>query len=77
MADLVKDRGILSLSWPLIITFGIGVFQPMMDSWFLSRTSETAAAGVGALMPVLGALFMAIQAFAQAGASIADRKSVV
>lgn len=73
MADLVKDRGILSLSWPLIITFGIGVFQPMMDSWFLSRTSESAAAGVGALMPILGTIFMAIQAFSQAGASIASQ----
>lgn len=73
MADNVKDRGILSLSWPLIITFGIGVFQPMMDSWFLSRTSESAAAGVGALMPILGTIFMAIQAFSQAGASIASQ----
>ena len=73
MADLVKDRGILSLSWPPIITFGIGVFQPMMDSWFLSRTSESAAAGVGALMPILGTIFMAIQAFSQAGASIASQ----
>ena len=73
MADLVKDRGILILSWPLIITFGIGVFQPMMDSWFLSRTSESAAAGVGALMPILGTIFMAIQAFSQAGSSIASQ----
>ena len=56
----VKDRSLLSLSWPLFITFGIGTLQPMMDSWFLSRTSEAAAAGVGALMPVLGAIFMAI-----------------
>jgi len=45
----------------------------MMDSWFLSRTSESAAAGVGALGPILGALFMAIQAFSQAGASIASQ----
>ncbi len=69
----VKDRSLLSLSWPLFITFGIATCQPMMDSWFLSRTSESAAAGVGALMPVLGALFMAINAFAQAGASIASQ----
>jgi len=69
----VKDRSLISLSWPLILTFGIGVLQPMMDSWFLSRTSETAAAGVGALMPVLGTVFMAIQAFSQAGASIASQ----
>lgn len=73
MADTVKDRGILSLSWPLVLTFGIGVCQPMLDSWFLSRTSESAAAGVGALMPILGTIFMAIQAFSQAGASIASQ----
>lgn len=69
----VKDRSLLSLSWPLILTFGVGMFQPIMDSWFLSRTSEIAAAGVGAVLPILGALFMAIQAFSQAGASIASQ----
>jgi len=45
----------------------------MLDSWFLSRRSVEAAAGVGALMPVIGTLFMAIHAFAQAGASIASQ----
>lgn len=69
----VKDRSLLSLSWPLFLTYGIGTCQPMMDSWFLSRTSEAAAAGVGALGPLLGALFMAIQSFSQAGASIASQ----
>lgn len=69
----VKDRSLFSLSWPLILTFGVGMFQPIMDSWFLSRTSEVAAAGVGAVLPILGALFMAIQAFSQAGASIASQ----
>lgn len=69
----VKDRSLISLSWPLILTFAVGMFQPMMDSWFLSRTSETAAAGVGAMMPILGALFTALNAFSQAGASIASQ----
>lgn len=69
----VKDRSLFSLSWPLFLTFGIGTCQPMMDSWFLARTSETAAAGVGALGPILGAIFMAITAFSQAGASIASQ----
>lgn len=74
MANMqVKDRSLLSLSWPLIFTFAVNMIQPMMDSWFLSRTSEEAAAGVGALMPVLAALFTAINAFAQAGASIASQ----
>ena len=69
----VKDKSLFSLSWPLIATFGIGMSIPMLDSWFLSRRSVEAAAGVGALLPVIGTLFMAIQAFAQAGASIASQ----
>ncbi len=69
----VKDKSLLSLSWPLVVTFGIGMSLPMLDSWFLSKRSVEAAAGVGALMPVIGTLFMAIQAFAQAGASIASQ----
>jgi putative MATE family efflux protein len=69
----VKDKSLFSLSWPLVATFGIGMALPMLDSWFLSRRSVEAAAGVGALMPVIGTLFMAIQAFAQAGASIASQ----
>jgi putative MATE family efflux protein len=69
----VKDKSLFSLSWPLIVTFGIGMALPMLDSWFLSKRSEAAAAGVGALMPVIGTLFMAIHAFAQAGASIASQ----
>ena len=69
----VKDRSLISLSWPLILTFAVGMIQPMMDSWFLSRTSETAAAGVGAMLPILGALFTALHAFAQSGASIVSQ----
>ena len=69
----VKDKSLFSLSWPLVVTFGIGMALPMLDSWFLSKRSIEAAAGVGALMPVIGTLFMAIQAFAQAGASIASQ----
>ena len=69
----VKDRSLISLSWPLILTFAVGIFQPMMDSWFLSRTSETAAAGVGALMPIIATIFTALHAFSQAGASITSQ----
>ncbi|MDR3000248.1 MAG: MATE family efflux transporter [Fibromonadaceae bacterium] len=69
----VKDKSLFALSWPLIVTFGIGMSLPMLDSWFLSRRSVEAAAGVGALLPVIGTLFMAIHAFSQAGASIASQ----
>ena len=36
----VKDRSLLSLSWPLFITFGIGTLQPMMDTIEESSPSE-------------------------------------
>jgi len=69
----VKDRSLFSLSWPLIVTVALGVFQPMLDSWFLGRVSDKAAAGVGSLGPLLMTIFMALQAMAQAGSSISSQ----
>ena len=69
----VKDRSLFSLSWPLVATIAIGVMQPMLDSWFLARVSDEAAAGVGALGPLLMTIFMALQAMASAGASITSQ----
>lgn len=50
-----------------------GIFQPMLDSWFLGRVSDQAAAAVGALGALLMTLFMILQALSQAGASIASQ----
>lgn len=43
---------------------------PVMDSLFLSIVSDAAAAGVGALGPMLFVIFTAIQSFSLAGANI-------
>ena len=45
----------------------------MLDSWFLGRVSDKAAAGVGSLAPLLMTIFMALQAMAQAGSSISSQ----
>ena len=39
----VKDRSLISLSWPLILTFAVGMIQPMMDSWFLKPRPPASA----------------------------------
>lgn len=69
----VKDRSLFSLSWSLVITIGLGIFQPMLDSWFLGRVSDEAAAGVGSLGPLLMTVLMIMQTMAQAGASIVSQ----
>jgi putative MATE family efflux protein len=69
----VKDRSLFSLSWPLVVTIALGIFQPMLDSWFLGRVSDEAAAGVGSLGALIMTMFMVLQALAQAGASIASQ----
>ena len=47
----------------------IKIFQGLLDRGF----TETAAAGVGAMLPILGALFTALHAFSQSGASIVSQ----
>lgn len=69
----VKDRSLFSLSWPLVVTIALGIFQPLLDSWFLGRVSDQAAAGVGSLGAMLMTMFMILQALSQAGASIASQ----
>ncbi len=69
----VKDRSLFSLSWSLVITIGLGIFQPMLDSWFLGRVSDEAAAGVGSLGPLIMTVLMIMQTMAQAGASIVSQ----
>ena len=71
MKNPLAHRSLISLAWPLIITIGVGIALPVMDSLFLSIVSDAAAAGVGALGPVLFVLFTAIQSFSLAGANIA------
>lgn len=67
------ERSLLSLAWPVSLTMTVGIAQPMLDSWFLARVSDSAAAGVGAMVPVFAATMILLNTFGQAGASVAGQ----
>lgn len=56
-----------------MITSLAGISGPVLDSWFLSRISDNAAAGVGATLPVFVVLQTMLNAAGQAGAGIAGQ----
>lgn len=53
----VADRSLLSLTWPIFIDLFFIFMINVTDAWFLSRISDTAAASIGAVMPILGIAF--------------------
>jgi Na+-driven multidrug efflux pump len=69
----VHEQSLLSISWPVMITHLVGISGPLLDSWFLSRISDQAAAGVGATLPVFMVLQTVLNAMGQAGAGIAGQ----
>ena len=69
----VHEQSLWSISWPVMITLLVGISGPIIDSWFLSRISDTAAAGVGATLPVFVLLQTVLNAMGQAGAGIAGQ----
>ncbi len=69
----VHEQSLFAISWPVMITLAVGISGPILDSWFLSRVSDDAAAGVGATLPVFVVLQTVITALAQAGASVAGQ----
>ena len=69
----VHDRSLLAISWPVMITLAVGISGPIIDSWFLSRVSDDAAAGVGATLPGFVLLQTMLNALGQAGAGVAGQ----
>ncbi len=69
----VTERSLFSLAWPVSMTLAVGISQPAMDMWFLARVSDAAAAGVGAMIPVFGALMILLNTMGQAGSSVAGQ----
>ncbi len=69
----VHERSLIGISWPVMITSLAGISGPVLDSWFLSRISDNAAAGVGATLPVFVVLQTMLNAAGQAGAGIAGQ----
>ena len=69
----VHEQSLLAISWPVMITLLVGISGPLIDSWFLSRISDDAAAGVGATLPVFMLLQTMLNAMGQAGAAVAGQ----
>ncbi len=69
----VLEKGLWSLTWPLLSSLALTLSLSFVDAFFLSRVSDRAAAAVGALLPVMGMTIMVFSPLAQAGASVAGQ----
>ena len=69
----VHETSLFAISWPVMLTMAVGISGPLLDSWFLSRVSDSAAAGVGATVPVFMVAQTVLNSFGQAGAGIAGQ----
>lgn len=70
----VADRSLLSLTWPIFIDLFFIFMINVTDAWFLSRISDSAAASVGAVMPILGIAFALYSTLHQGGSSVASQR---
>lgn len=70
----VLDKGIWGMSRPMFIDQAVTYTIPLTDMYFLSRVSDSAAAAVGAIAPLVfvANAFLIVSAFA--GASIASQR---
>jgi len=70
----VLDKGLWGMSRPMFIDQAVTYTIPLVDMYFLSRISDSAAAAVGAITPLVfvANAFLVVSAFA--GASIASQR---
>jgi putative MATE family efflux protein len=59
------------VAWPLLMSLLLTLSLNFVDSFFLAKISDQAAAAAGALLPMLGATLVVFTAVGQAGASVA------
>jgi putative MATE family efflux protein len=69
----VLQKSLWSLAWPLFWSLLLTFALSFVDAFFLSRVSDSAAAAVGALLPVLSLTVMVFSPVSQAGASVASQ----
>ena len=53
VTSAAQSKGLWGMSRPLLVEQGLQLSVPLLDTFFLSRVSDSAAAAVGALTPVL------------------------
>ncbi len=70
----VLEKGIWGMSGPMFVDQAVTYTIPLVDMYFLSRISDSAAAAVGAITPLVfvANAFLIVSAFA--GASIASQR---
>ncbi len=70
----VLEKGIWGMSGPMFVDQAVTYTIPLVDMYFLSRISDSAAAAVGAITPLVfvANAFLVVSAFA--GASIASQR---
>lgn len=70
----VLDRGLWGMSAPMFLDQAVTYTIPLVDMYFLSRVSDSAAAAVGAVTPLVFVANAFLQVSAFAGASIAGQR---
>ena len=70
----VLKKGLWGMSIPMIIDQMIVLSVPLADTFFLSRISDNAAAGVGAVMPLLFMCSMILISISIAGSAVAGQR---
>jgi putative MATE family efflux protein len=73
VSSTVLNSSLWSLSWPILTSQLVSVLLLLTDTLFLSRQSDTAAAAVGALFPVLTLTNALFAVAGQAGCAIAGQ----
>jgi len=69
-----QSKGLWGMSRPLMVEQGLQLSVPLMDTFFLSRVSDSAAAAVGAMSPVIYACINTLWVTVFAGSSIASQR---
>ncbi|MET0357137.1 MAG: MATE family efflux transporter [Cellvibrio sp.] len=70
----VLDKGLWGMSAPMFFDQAVTYTIPLVDMYFLSRVSDSAAAAVGAVTPLVFVANAFLQVSAFAGASIAGQR---
>ncbi len=70
----VLDKGLWGMSAPMFLDQAVIYTIPLVDMYFLSRVSDSAAAAVGAVTPLVFVANAFLQVSAFAGASIAGQR---
>ncbi|HEX2734045.1 MAG TPA: MATE family efflux transporter [Polyangiaceae bacterium] len=67
------DQGLLTLSWPLLVSLALSLSLGFTDALFLSRVSDAAAGAVSAVLPAIGVFLVLFTSVAQAASNVSSQ----